>query len=239
MSRPTSTGICLLCEQGYSRAGMGRHLRACRKKALARERGGDKPGKRTGGSLHIGVEDRHNPRYWMHLEVPQELGLSRLDGFLRILWLECCGHLSAFYISGEMYQSGDKDWFSDFGDFGGPPVKDMKSAIGQVLSQGQGFTYDYDFGSTTELSLRVIGELAPKLRDGIQLLAINDPPRITCHVCRKAKADVICVECGFDDFGNPDPGGLCDECQGKHGCDEMMYLPVVNSPRVGVCGYVG
>lgn len=160
MSGPTSTGICLLCEQRYSRAGMGRHLRACRKKALARERGGANPGQRTGGSLHIAVQDRHDPRFWMHLEVPRELELRILDGFLRILWLECCGHLSAFYISGQMYQVADKDWFNDFG---GPPSEDMSFAAGQLLSQGQRFTYDYDFGTTTELALRVIGELSPRL----------------------------------------------------------------------------
>ena len=215
---------------------MGRHLRACRRRALAREGGGTDPGERAGGSLHIGVQDRYDPRYWMHLEVPREFELIRLDGFLRTLWLECCGHLSAFYISGEMYQVEDKEWFNDFG---GPPVEDMSFATGQVLSEGQTFTYDYDFGTTTELSLRVISELAPQLRDGIQLLAINDPPRLTCRECRKAKADVICVECGFHDFGDQDPPYLCADCKVEHPCDDTMYLPVVNSPRVGMCGYVG
>ena len=215
---------------------MGRHLRACRKKVLVRDGEGNNPGQRAGNSLHIRVRDRYDPRYWMHIEVPQEFELRHLDGFLRTLWLECCGHLSAFYISGEMYQLAGEDWLSDFG---GPRVKDMSFATGQVLRQGQSFTYDYDFGTTTELSLRVISKLAPKLRDGIQLLAINDPPRFTCRVCRKAEADVICVECGFDDFGDQDPPYLCDECQAEHACDDMMYLPVVNSPRAGMCGYVG
>ena len=235
MSRPTSTGICLLCEQRYTRGGMGRHLRACRRKAL-REGAESNPGQRAGGSFHIAVQDRYDHRYWMHLEVPQAFKLRRLDGFLRTLWLECCGHLSAFYISGEMYQVADKDWFNDFG---GPPVEDMSFAIGQVLSQGQRFTYDYDFGTTTELSLRVISDLSPQLRDDIQLLAINDPPRLTCRECRTAQADVICVECGFQDFGDADAGCLCDDCKGEHTCDDMMYLPVVNSPRAGRCGYVG
>jgi hypothetical protein len=37
----------------------------------------------------------------------------------------------------------------------------------------------------------------------------------------------------------PDEGWLCDECAVGHECGEEMLLPVVNSPRVGVCGYVG
>ena len=135
-----------------------------------------------------------------------------------------------------MYQAADNDWFNDFG---GPPVEDMSYATGQVLSEGQTFTYDYDFGTTTELSLKVISELSPQLRDGIQLLAINDPPRLTCRVCRKAKADVICVECGFHAFGHQDPPYLCEDCKTEHACDDTMYLPVVNSPRVGMCGYIG
>jgi len=34
-------------------------------------------------------------------------------------------------------------------------------------------------------------------------------------------------------------GWLCDECAPKHKCGEDMLLPVVNSPRVGKCGYTG
>ena len=237
MARPTSTGICLLCEKRYSRAGMGRHLRACRGQAGVPEMvGSNKPGQQAIRNFHVAVEDRHDPRYWMHLEMPQELELKNLDGFLRNIWLECCGHLSAFHISGVMYQSGDKDWFNDFG---GPTAEDMAFAADRVLSRGQRFTYDYDFGSTTELSLRVISELAPRLRNGIQLLAINDPPRLACHACRNAAADVICTECATQAYPNLNPGYLCDDCSTRHGCDDMMYLPVVNSPRVGMCGYVG
>ena len=34
-------------------------------------------------------------------------------------------------------------------------------------------------------------------------------------------------------------GWVCDECAPKHKCGEDMLLPVVNSPRVGMCGYTG
>lgn len=237
MAKPTSTGICMLCEKRYSRSGMGRHIQACRRKADVRERVRgdhlDLPSKR---SFHVSIGTRYDSRYWMHLEMPQDLKLQDLDRFLRNIWLECCGHLSAFHISGVMYQGGDTDWFDDFG---GPPTKDMRFAAHQVLSRGQRFAYEYDFGTTTELSLKVVSELAPRLRNGIRLLARNDPPRFRCNTCRKAAADVICVECSMAAYSNPDPGFLCDACGSRHGCGDMMYLPVVNSPRVGMCGYVG
>lgn len=226
----------MLCEKRYSRAGIGRHLGACHKRAVARETGGDNPGQETVKSFHISVEDRYNPRYWMHLEMPRDLELKVLDVFLRRMWLECCEHLSAFYISGVTYQVGAKDWFSDFG---GPPTEDMGFAAGQVLRRGQRFTYEYDFGTTTELSLRVFSEIASGPQNQIRLLAVNDPPRFVCYACRKVAADVICLECSMEAFPNPGPGFLCHDCNTGHGCDDMMYLPVVNSPRFGLCGYVG
>jgi hypothetical protein len=32
---------------------------------------------------------------------------------------------------------------------------------------------------------------------------------------------------------------LCDDCAADHEHDEEMFLPVVNSPRIGMCGYSG
>lgn len=36
-------------------------------------------------------------------------------------------------------------------------------------------------------------------------------------------------------------GRLCADCADDHGeeCDRPAFLPVVNSPRSGVCGYTG
>ncbi len=34
-------------------------------------------------------------------------------------------------------------------------------------------------------------------------------------------------------------GYLCEACLADHECDEEMFMPLVNSPRTGVCGYVG
>jgi hypothetical protein len=31
----------------------------------------------------------------------------------------------------------------------------------------------------------------------------------------------------------------CEKCLAENECEEEMALPVVNSPRMGVCGYAG
>lgn len=242
VAKPASTGTCMLCEQTYSRPGMGRHLKACRRKVGLQGLASGKEtliirhdGKAT-RSYHIAVEDRYDTRYWMHLEMPTRLDLLGLDRFLRNTWLECCGHLSAFHIAGVTYRSGGIDFLEPFG---GRPPEDMQCAAYRVLHPGQRFAYQYDFGTTTELSLRVVSEQENKLGLGIRLLAINDPPRAVCHSCETASADVICTECSMESFPYPDQGYLCSDCNIRHGCDDMLYLPVVNSPRVGMCGYAG
>ena len=44
----------------------------------------------------------------------------------------------------------------------------------------------------------------------------------------------ICAQCIYED-----KGCLCDACARSHECGEEMLLPLVNSPRAGVCGYTG
>src|SRR6266699_6043638 len=44
----------------------------------------------------------------------------------------------------------------------------------------------------------------------------------------------ICTQCIYKDKGY-----LCDTCARSHKCGEEMLLPLVNSPRAGVCGYTG
>ena len=187
-------------------------------------------------TYHIKVADRYDPRYWMHLDVPKSLRLSDLDTYLRNIWLECCGHLSAFSISGVRYESDDT---LSLGPFAGPRPRNMRVKLYKVLRPGRTFSYEYDFGSTTALALRVGSEGQSDLRLGIHLLARNDPPVLVCHSCGVASATAICAECisyeGYDLVG----GYLCTDCGGRHACDEWMRLPVVNSPRTGVCGYGG
>jgi len=67
----------------------------------------------------------------------------------------------------------------------------------------------------------------------IQILARNTPPIIPCDVCGEL-ATSLYTQCIYED-----KGCLCDTCAKNHTCGEEMLLPVVNSPRVGVCGDTG
>src|SRR6266568_2673576 len=114
----------------------------------------------------------------MHLEVMASATLETLDRFLRVTWLECCGHLSAFEIGGVRYSvAADMyEW-----DTGG---KSMQVRLEKVLNPGQSCSYEYDFGSTTELLVKVSSEQEVDMKGrAIQILARNSPPIIPCDVC--------------------------------------------------------
>jgi len=197
-------GKCFLCNKTFSKAGMTKHLKACIK-----ESGETK-------LFHIMIEGLHDPEYWLHIEISADAILGDLDQFLRDIWLECCGHLSKFTINRESYSE-----------------EDMNFQLNRVLKPGMEFYHIYDFGSSTELRLRVVSEREGKIgEEGVRILARNELPLITCGCGKNAKW--VCTECIYEG-----EGWLCDECAKEHECGEEMLLPVVNSPRVGVCGYNG
>ncbi|MCZ7670413.1 MAG: hypothetical protein M5U34_26255 [Chloroflexi bacterium] len=49
---------------------------------------------------HLQVEDAWNRDFWLHLEMRGSARLQELDNYLRAIWLECCGHMSEFFIGG-------------------------------------------------------------------------------------------------------------------------------------------
>jgi len=221
MTRYTSKGKCSFCNETFGKAAMTKHLKSCKQRKSALETTSEKRKLQGTKSLHLVVEGRDLPEYWMHLSVAANVTLEDLDDFLRDIWLECCGHLSAFTIEGKRYSIHP---MKEYGE------RSMKSALGNVVGIGMKFYHEYDFGTTTELTLRVMSEQEGEAKGkSIQLLARNDPPLIACESCGKI-ATQVCAECAR---------WFCDECAHKHECGEDMLLPVVNSPRVGMCGYTG
>ena len=111
----------------------------------------------------------------------------------------------------------------------------MGVRLSRLVDTGAVFFHEYDFGSTTELKLKVVGPWERATKKGvIQALARNDAPHIACNQCGTQQAAQICTECACDD-----KGWLCAACAVDHECGEDMLMPVVNSPRAGVCGYTG
>ncbi len=95
--------------------------------------------------------------------------------------------------------------------------------------------YEYDFGTTTALKGQTIGSREGSLgRNTSRLLARNDPIGWTCTAC-SAPAAVVCPYCVYEDAGL-----FCQVHASRHPhAREEVYLPVVNSPRMGMCGYTG
>jgi hypothetical protein len=215
-SKKKFTGKCSYCRENFSKSEMAKHLITCEKSDSFKET----------KTFKILVEGRGMPQYWLIIEAKADAKLKHLDDFLRKIWLECCGHLSAFEIDKKRYNV-----ISD-SELGG---RTMNFALGKVLAVGTKFYHQYDFGSTTELELKVISEQQGQITGKpIKLLARNNPPQMLCQSCGQAAAQ-ICTECLWSDR----EGLLCDKCAESHTCENDMFLPVVNSPRVGVCGYTG
>jgi Plasmid pRiA4b ORF-3-like protein len=229
MTRQTSKGTCTFCHRELSKASMTRHLASCEQRtAMQGERESCQQAKKI-KAFHLVVEGYRLPMYWMHLEVAVDTTLATLDRFLRDTWLECCGHLSVFRIGGfNYYVDAEMDAYWDM------RRKNMLVKLEAVLSPGQTCSYEYDFGSTTELLVKVISEReVVTKKKAIEILARNTLPVVPCDVCGKP-AIHICSRCIYED-----KGCLCDACAKDHKCGEEMLLPLVNSPRAGVCGYTG
>lgn len=221
-------GKCKYCGKEYTKAYMLKHLESCKKRKmkLAEEEGSKKC-----GYYDIFISDKYDKNYWMIIEINENATLRDLDSFLRDIWLECCGHLSSFEIAGVNYDvipSDDFEW--------GPPAKSMDCKLKSVIEKGMMFGYEYDFGSSTDLTLNVRDyKLLGERKERLVILSRNNPLQFICSDCHKKPATVVCTEC----FYSGDEGFLCDDCRTTHECGEEMQLDVCNSPRMGVCGYCG
>lgn len=165
--------------------------------------------------LLIRVQALGAPMYWMDCAVRRDAKLKQLDRLLRRTWLECCGHLSAFTSGGR-------------GHIG------MSVLIEKALmSAGNRLAYEYDFGSTTALVISATERVGAVLGTLVRVVARNEPPAWACDVCGEP-ATAICTQCVYDERGF-----CCAKHVATHACGDEMLLPVVNSPRMGVCGYTG
>lgn len=208
-----SLGGCEFCGGIFSKRGIKRHLDACRVRPV--DEGGNKP------YYTLRIEGYPQNEYWLYIEMRGDALLVKLDQFLRSIWLECCGHLSMFTINGRRYLSDDHDDYDE----------DMEIELEEVVRIGDVFTHDYDFGSTTTLKVKVVSARLGYAGEGaVTLLARNIEPEEQCDFCGNRAEYIDGVQ-----------GRLaCTACVRRRGDNLAEYwLPLVNSPRTGVCGYTG
>ena len=212
---------------------MLRHLQACKKRSakIAEEKE-----KRRCRYFQVVITGKYRKDYWLIVEVSENTTLKELDVFIRDIWVECCGHLSAFTIHEEQYESNP-----DTDVFWGRPSRNMNYRLKDVVDVGDNFLYEYDFGSTTELVLSIHScRDGEKKNNDIVILSRNNPPKILCSNCGQNEAKWVNPEGYYE--GAP---FWCDECLEAENDEEgedyepEFLLPVCNSPRMGVCGYEG
>ncbi len=151
-----------------------------------------------------------NKTFWLYVEMPSDASLQYLDDFLRAIWLECCGHLSEFNVLGSGRYSKNE-------------------TIEHIFKKGIAFSYEYDFGSTTLLQGEIIDCYYGHLDKKIRLLARNNMPVLKCTTC-SSRSKYICSSCYRL---------CCSQCCQQHKCAKEGMLPIVNSPRMGICKYMG
>lgn len=212
-------GKCLYCEQELARSGMTKHLAACAKRKEVIANTTAKSGKNE-RLYHLRAQDRWG-EFFLDLEMRGPAKLVDLDSYLRDIWLECCGHLSQF----------------SFGGWRGEEL-DMDLKIEQVLHEDDELTHLYDFGTTSETLVKVVGirQGAPTTKHPIALMARNLMPEAACIECGKPAA-LFCQECMIEE---DTAGTLCEECAEDHPHEDYGEpTELVNSPRLGMCGYSG
>jgi hypothetical protein len=197
-----------------------RHVSACpRRQTII----GKAERKRVGSETlyHLRVQDAWRKHFWLDLEMRGSSTLEDLDIYLRRIWLECCGHMSQFSVGGWQGQEISKG-----------------RRVGDVFKLGIELTHIYDFGTSSETLIKAVGmrEGKPTTARPIALMARNIMPEATCIECEQVAA-WLCIECLIE---KDVWGALCDAHAETH--PHAKYgepIRLVNSPRLGMCGYEG
>ena len=220
--KPQSGGKCQYCGEETAKAGMGRHLEKCEKRAqvIQTAEAGSQPEETL---WHIRVQDAYAKDFWLDLEMRDSATLEKLDAYLRVIWLECCGHLSKFTVGG--WQGYD--------------VGKARNADNVFFKEPE-LLHLYDFGTTSETEIHIVGSRMGKAttKHPIALMSRNNMPVMECNECGKP-ATHLCMECLIE-ANETGTWFLCDEHAQTHPHTEYGEPdPLFNSPRMGMCGYDG
>jgi hypothetical protein len=221
MARAKQTkGICAYCGQPIGKTAAARHFAscpACQNAAAHAEKSKRKP-----ETLYrLRVQAQGQPEYWLDLEMRGGARLSDLDEYLRGIWLECCGHMSQFSVDG----------------WGGGEVAKSRT-IENAFGTGAELTHIYDFGTSSYTLIKSVGtrQGKPLTQHPVALLMRNEAPVYECMECQQPAA-WFCSECVYE---HEESGLLCDRHVEGHPHENYGEpVPVVNSPRFGMCGYEG
>jgi len=173
-------------------------------------------------NLLIRITYPEDPNFWLYAAVKADAALRHIDNFIRKEWVECCGHASLFLIDGIEYTSNTRIL----------PGKSMNAAVADVMKQGVPVEYEYDIGTPTDLRVEIIGRIPlMQRREKVLYLAQNYMPKYRCVRCGR-RAELV----ARPDGGPIAENVICARCS-REASEIGRYLPLLNSPRTGVCGY--
>ena len=207
----TSEGKCIYCGKLFQQKAVAAHLT----KHLSELEKEIPSEKERGYHLSVKAGD-----LFLQVLVNGSATFKTLDTFLRKIWVDCCDHMSDF-------RHGD--------------IKiRMSEKVFRVLSPKVKFDYIYDYGDTTSFTLSVVGVYQLDQKENVVLLSRNEPLKIMCRVCNERPATSVCIVHLYE----TDKSFFCNVCASKHEDDcedfsDYANMPVVNSPRMAVCGYTG
>ncbi len=202
-----------------SNGGLKKHFAKCSKRLEAINNVKEKSKEQE--FYHLQVQDAWRKEFWLHLEINGSDQLIDLDDYLRSIWLECCDHLSQFSIGG----------------WQGEEISKTKR-IKEIFKAGIVLTHIYDFGTSSETLIKFVDMRKGKAlsKYPIYLMGRNNLPEVFCMECDRI-ALWLCMECMYE---YDETGFLCDVHAETHPHDDYGDpLSLVNSPRLGLCGYSG
>jgi hypothetical protein len=219
--RKQSKGICTYCGKEMAKGGATKHLATCpQRQAAIAKADGSKAASET--LYHLRVEDLYQKDFWLDLEMGGAKTLKDLDTYLRAIWLECCGHMSEFSGTGRLADQIE-----------------MQQKIRETFPSGEEkLTHIYDFGTSSETLVKCVGTRhgKPLTARPIALMMRNKMPEAQCIDCDRP-ATHLCLQCMTDDEVW---GTLCSKHAKEHPHDDYGEpILLVNSPRLGMCGYDG
>lgn len=205
-------GKCYYCNKELTERTIKRHIKNCSVIKESIEEKMSSKGKLRKQFI-ISMKPKYEAMdYCIYLSIDSTLGLIHIDKFIRDIWVECCGHISQFIIDKESYNEDE-----------------MNIKLDEILKCGEKFEYEYDFGSTTSLSLEVVDIIdVPNDFTQIEIIARNNEIKNSCEKCG--------AEAKY--FNYEKDNWVCENCIDEE--DDMIgKFNYCNSPRDGVCSYQG
>jgi hypothetical protein len=215
-----SRGQCAFCGYTATKSSMGRHLVACPQRHAQITRS-EQTNRKPEPLYHLRMQDAYNKAFWFDVEIRGSATLRDIDAYLRAIWLECCEHLSRFSIGGWQRAEIAKS-----------------RRVDPIFQPDVELTHIYDFGTSSETRIKAIQQRTgvPLNARPMVLMARNLMPEASCIECGQP-ATLFCIECLTDERAL---GTLCVQHASTHPHEDYGEpIALVNSPRLGMCGYTG